>query len=178
MTEYQTKINQNKTDLVNSLVEMFGSAQDYVFADFRGLTVEQITTLRERLREQEAEFRVVKNNFAKLAFAKMGKPDVSDYLVGPTAIALSRSDSSPVTKALFEYAKVAPISIKGALIGESVYDTAQVEAYSKLPGKDALIASLMGTMKAPVQNLVFGLNGITTKLVRTLQAVADQKEGQ
>jgi len=69
MTDYQTKINQNKTDLVNSLVEMFGNAQDYVFADFRGLTVEQITTLRERLREQEAEFRVVKNNFAKLAFA-------------------------------------------------------------------------------------------------------------
>lgn len=176
MAEYQTKINQSKTELVESLVEMFGTAQDYLFADFRGLTVDQITELRAKLRETNAEFRVVKNNFAKLAFAKMGTPDVSEYLVGPTAVALAKSDSGPVAKALFEYAKDAPLEIKGALVGATVFSKEQAEAYSKLPGKDALLASLMGTMTAPIQNLVFGLNGITTKLVRTLQALADVKE--
>ncbi|NNM55068.1 MAG: 50S ribosomal protein L10, partial [Spirochaetales bacterium] len=57
----------------------------------------------------------------------------------------------------------------------TVFNAAQVEAYSKLPGKNELLASLMGTMKAPVQNLVYAMNGVTTKLVRTLQAVVDQK---
>jgi large subunit ribosomal protein L10 len=175
MSEYKTKINQRKTDLVASLVEMFGEADDYLFADFRGLTVDQIADLRRRLRETNAEFRVIKNNFAKLAFAEMGKPDVSEYLVGPTAVALTRGDSGPVAKALFEFAKDTTVEVKGALIGDSVFTREQTEAYSKLPSKEALLASLLGTMNAPVQNLVYVLNGVTTKLVRTVQAVADAK---
>ncbi len=175
MSEYKTKINQSKRDLVASLVEMFGQADDYLFADFRGLTVDQIADLRRRLRETEAEFRVIKNNYAKLAFAEMGKPDVSDYLVGPTAVALAKGDSGAVAKALFEFAKDTSVEVKGALIGETVFSKEETEAYSKLPGKEALLASLMGTMNAPVQNLVYVLNGVTTKLVRTLQAVADAK---
>ena len=176
MSDYQTRVNQQKIDAVEAAKTMFGEAGDYIFTDFRGLTVDQISELRKRLREVDAEYRVVKNNYARIAFRQMEKPDVSHLLVGPTAIALARSDSGPVAKALFEYAKDTTVEVKGALIADSVYDAKQAEDYSKLPTLPELLASLMGTMNAPVQNLVYGMNGVVTKFVRTLQAVADAKE--
>jgi large subunit ribosomal protein L10 len=175
MSEYQTRANQQKIDSVEALKKMFGAAGDYIFTDYRGLTVDQITTLRRRLREMEAEYRVVKNNYARIAFRQMEKPDVTSFFTGPTAVALIKNDSGPVAKALFEFAKDTTVQVKGALIGETVFDAKQAEEYSKLPTREELLASLMGTMKAPLQNFVYGLNGITTKLVRTLQAVADAK---
>ena len=117
----------------------------------------------------------MKNNFAKIAFKQMDKPDVSDYLVGPTAIAIARKDSAPVVKALFDFAKENPVEVKGALVGSSIYGAAEAEAYSKLPGREALIAQLMSVMQAPVQNLVYAMNGVPTNVVRVMQAVADKK---
>lgn len=175
MEGYQTKVNDSKVAAVDALKELFGEAQDFIFTDYRGLTVDQITKLRTALRENDAEFKVVKNNFAKIAFQQMEKPDVSDYLVGPTAVAISRADSAPVVKALFDFAKETSVEVKGALVGSSVYDAAQAEAYSKLPSRDALIAQLMSVMQAPLQNLVYALNGVPTNMVRVMQAVADKK---
>ena len=176
MAEYQTKVQQHKTDAVADIKAQLESAKDYVFTDYRGLTVEQITVLRGKLREANADYKVVKNRFAKIAFQQMEKPDgVGEFLVGPTAIALAQDDSGAVAKALFAFAKDAPVSIKGALVGENVFDATQTEDYSKLPGRDELLAMLMSTMNAPTQNFVYALNGITTKLVRTVQAIADSK---
>jgi large subunit ribosomal protein L10 len=74
-----------------------------------------------------------------------------------------------------EYAKIAPIEIKGGLVDGQLFDLDQVEAFSKLPTRIELISKLMGTMQAPVQNFVAILNEVPTKFVRTLKAVADQK---
>ncbi|MEX2442131.1 MAG: 50S ribosomal protein L10 [Alkalispirochaeta sp.] len=175
MQGYQTKVNDSKVAAVDALKEQFGEAGDFIFTNYRGLTVDQITRLRTQLREMDADFKVVKNNFAKIAFQQMEKPDVSDYLVGPTAVAISNSDSAPVVKALFDFAKENPVEVKGALVGGTVYDATQAEAYSKLPGRDALYAQLMSVMQAPVQNLVYALNGVPTNITRVLQAVADAK---
>lgn len=176
-TDYETRVNDEKVERVDALKEMFSGARDYVFTDYRGMTVSQITTLRARLRELNADYRVVKNRFARIAFQQMEKPDVADYLIGPTAIALAENDSAPVVKALIDFAKDAPLQVKGALVGDSVYDAAQASAFSKLPSREALIAQLMSVMQAPIQNFVYAANGVPTKLVRTLQAVADQKAG-
>lgn len=175
MSDYQTKVNDSKVSAVDMLKEMFGDATDYVFTNYRGLTVDQITRLRRQLRDTGAEFRVVKNNYAKIAFKQMEKPDVSEYLVGPTAIAIAKQDSAPVVKAIVDFAKEAPVEVKGALVGETVYDAKQAEAFSKLPSREALIAQLMSVMQAPVQNLVYALNAVPTDMARVLQAVADKK---
>lgn len=175
MEGYTTRVNDSKVASVDALKGLFGEAQDFVFTNYRGLTVDQITRLRTTLRENDAEFKVVKNNFAKIAFKQMDKPDVSDYLVGPTAIAIARKDSAPVVKALFDFAKENPVEVKGALVGSSIYGAAEAEAYSKLPGREALIAQLMSVMQAPVQNLVYAMNGVPTNVVRVMQAVADKK---
>jgi large subunit ribosomal protein L10 len=92
----------------------------------------------------------------------------NDNLVGPTAVALTSGEdaSSAASKILFDFVKSSPLQVKGAYIDGKLFNKEEIEAYSKLPTRLELIASLMGTMKAPL-----------SKLARTLQAIVDAKEG-
>ena len=175
MSDYSVKVQKHKVDAVNAIKEEFEGVTDYIITDYRGLTVEKITELRDKLREANGVYKVLKNRYAKIALKELGQPEIDSFLVGPTAIALAKDESGPVAKALVEFAKDAPVEIKGGVIAGDIYTDAQVEAFSKLPTKLELISMLMSAMRGPVQNLVYGLNEIPTKLVRTLKAVADQK---
>lgn len=176
MAEHVTKIQPYKTESVGKLKSKLGAYKGYIFTDYRGLTVEQITNLRTALRKMDAEYRVVKNNFAKIAFRELDQPDVSSYLTGPTAIALTMDEASRVAKSILDFSRDTSVKIKGGLVEGQVFDDKQVEALSRLPSKMELIAKLMGTMNAPVQHLVYAMSGVTSKLVRTLAAVADKKK--
>jgi large subunit ribosomal protein L10 len=178
MTDHVTKVQQHKVDSLEAIKSKFSENKDFIFTDYRGLSVEQITLLRGKLREKEAEYRVVKNRYAKLAFQQLEMPDVSDLLVGPTALALLKDDASAVAKILFDFSKDAPVSVKGAIVDGRLFDGTQTEALSKLPSRDQLLALLMRTMQAPLQNLVYAMNGTAQKLVRVLQAVADKKQAE
>jgi large subunit ribosomal protein L10 len=178
MAEHVTKPQPYKIEAVGSLKEKFGGFSGYIFTDYRGLTVEQITNLRGQLRKLNAEYRVVKNNFARIAFKELSQPDVTSYLVGPTAIALSSGEASQVAKSIFDFAKETSVKVKGGLIDGQVFTGNQVEAFSKLPTRDQLIAQLMGTMKAPARNLACAAGGVALKLARTLAAVADKKKSE
>lgn len=178
MAEKTQKIQPYKTEGVQKIKELIEGSQDVIFTDFRGLNVSQITELRRSLREKEAEYRVVKNNYARLAMNELGFPFEEDFLVDPTALALARADIGPITKVLFDFTRDSTLKIKGGLVEGRVVSPAEVEAISKLPGRNDLYAMLMGTMNAPLTNLVFAMNGIVTKLVRTVQAVADSKDKQ
>jgi len=172
------KIQESKTKAIGELKETFSKADDFIFTDYRGMTMEQISNLRKQLRTKEVEYKVVKNNFARLAFEQLSTPDVSSYLVGPTAVAISPRDSNEVAKILFDFIKEAPtLKVKGALVGDSVYNTAQTEAFSKLPGRLELISMLMSVMNGPARNLAAALNDVPSRLVRTIKAIADKKEG-
>lgn len=168
-------IQPNKVAAIEAVSAKIAAASDYIFTDYRGLTVEQITALRDQLREKNAEYHIIKNNFARIAFERGQFPDVSDLLVGPTAVAFAKVDSNEVAKVLVDFGKETPVKIKGGLVDKSLYNAAQMDAFSKLPGKKQLLSMLMSAMNAPLQNLVYALNGVPTKLVRTLQAVADKK---
>jgi large subunit ribosomal protein L10 len=170
-----SKIQPAKTEAIEAIKDKFSEMKDFIFTDYRGLTVEQITNLRKELRKKGAEYKVVKNNFARLAFEELKLPDVASYLAGPTAIALTKDDSGEVAKILIDFAKETSVKVKGGLVDNIVFDKAQLEAFSKLPGKKDLIAMLMSTMNAPAQNLVYALNGIPTKLVRVLKAIEEKK---
>lgn len=159
------KLQAAKTAAIADIKARFESASDYIFTEYRGLTVAQISDLRRQLRAKGCSYKVVKNNFARIAFEEMKASDVSNYLSGPTAVALAGEESGAVAKILFDFAKETPaLVIKGALIGGELYDSKKIEAYSKLPGKKELISMLMSVMQAT-----------TTKLAATLQAVADKK---
>ncbi|MCF7914165.1 MAG: 50S ribosomal protein L10 [Spirochaetaceae bacterium] len=176
MAEYVTRVNKEKTDAVNQLKEMFQESADYIFTNYRGLSVSQISELRNKLREEDTALRVVKNRYAKIALKELERPEVDDLLIGPTAVALPRKEAGPAAKILVEFGKENPVEIKGGIIGGDVFDVLQMEAFSKLPTRDELIAKLMGTMNAPIQNFVYTLNAVPQKLVRVLQAVADKKQ--
>jgi large subunit ribosomal protein L10 len=165
-----------KITAINELKEAFGSGTDFIFADYRGLTVEQITNLRKRLMGKEAIFKVVKNNFARIAFEQMSAPDVSSYLTGPTAVAITPKDSNEVAKTLFDFTKEVPhFKIKGGIIGNSVYTSQQIDAFAKLPAKSQLIGMLMSCMNGPARNLVAALNDVNMRLVQTIKAIGDKK---
>ncbi|MGE4585413.1 MAG: 50S ribosomal protein L10 [Sphaerochaeta sp.] len=152
--DYKTRITPAKEEAVKALKDEFSQYTGYIFTDYRGMTVEQITALRRTLMKKDAAYRVVKNRFAKIALAELDNK-ADDQLVGPTAIALVRGDeANVVAKELFAIGKEgASIQVKGALLDGKFFNSEEVEAFSKLPTKLELIASLMGTMKAPVQKL-------------------------
>ena len=157
-----------KTAAIESTKEVFSGYSDFIFTEYRGLTVEQITKLRDKLREKNAVLKVVKNNFAKVAFDEMKIENVADYLKGPTAIAMVKEDSNEAAKVLFDFVKEAPnLVVKGGCIGNEIYDAAKIEAYSKVPGKKQLIAMLMSAINGPVQ-----------KIAATLQAYVDKKSAE
>ena len=159
------KLQPAKVEAIAAAKNVLGSCSDYIFTDYRGLTVEQISKLRKQLRDKNCEFKVIKNNFARIAFEEMDLSGVAEYLTGPTAIALATDDSNEIAKILYDFAKEVPaLQVKGGLIEKEVYDAAKLEAFSKLPGKKQLIAMIMSTINAPVQ-----------KVAATLQAYVDKK---
>ena len=162
------KIQPAKAEAIENAKKVLGEYNDFIFADYRGLTVEQITNLRDKLREKNAVLKVMKNNFARIAFEDMKVENVADYLKGPTVIAMAKEDANEVAKVLFDFAKDAPtLTVKGAYVEKEVYDAAKIEAFSKVPGKKQLIAMLMSAMNGPVQ-----------KLAATLQAYVDKKTAE
>ncbi|MDE7383305.1 MAG: 50S ribosomal protein L10 [Treponemataceae bacterium] len=168
MALYTKKVQDAKTKAIKDAKETLSEYNDFIFADYRGMTVEQITRLRKKLREQNATLKVMKNNFARIAFEQMEIDNVAEYLKGPTVIAMSKEDSNVVAKTLFDFAKEVPVlSVKGACVDKEILDAAKIEAYSKVPGKKELIAMLMSA-----------INGPARQLAATIKAYAEKKEAE
>ncbi len=168
MEEFKAHVTPAKEDAVAALREEFAGYDGYIFTDYRGMTVEQITNIRKNLRKDDAAYRVVKNRYAKIALKNLDKGGAEEQMIGPTAVALVKGDTANVVaKVLFGAAKDGVnVQVKGALLNGELLSAAQIEEISKLPTKLELIASLMGTMKAPVQ-----------KLAATLLAYVESKGG-
>lgn len=159
------KVQPAKTAAIEETKKAFDGYNDFIFADYRGLTVEQITALRKKLREKDSQFKVVRNNFARIAFSEMEINDVADYLKGPTAVAMAKEDSNEIAKILFDFKKDAPaLDVKGGCIGKEIYDAAKIEAYSKVPGKKQLISMLMSAINGPARQLAATLKAYAEKL--------------
>lgn len=170
------KVQQYKIEAVQKMKAWLAANPDLIFSDFRGLTFPQMIELREKLAAQKTAYRVVRNAFAKIALKESGMPDAAAMLEGPTALAFLGADPGPGAKVLVEFTKGAPLKVKGGIIGGRRYSVQEVEAFSRLPSRGELIATLMGTMNAPLTHLMYAMNGVASKLVRTLAAVADQKQ--
>jgi large subunit ribosomal protein L10 len=175
MAEYTAKLQQFKLDAIDELKNNFQSSKDCIFADYRGLNVEDITNLRNKLRENGAVFKVVKNRYVKIAMHDLEMPEVAEQLLGPTAMTLTTEEAGPAAKILVEFAGTTTLSVKGGIIDGQVFDGDQVTKFSKLPTKNELLSMLMSAMNGPVQSLLYALQAVPQKLVRTLKAVGDKK---
>lgn len=162
------KLQPAKTAAIEETKKILADYTDFIFVDYRGLTVEQITKLRDGLREKGAQLKVFKNTYARIAFQDMKIEGVADYMAGPTAIAMLKEEANEAAKVMFDFTKDAPaLKVKGAWVANEVFDAEKIEAYSKLPGKKALIAMLMSA-----------INGPARKLAGTLQALVEKKQSE
>jgi len=158
-----------KTAAIEEAKKILSEYDNYVFINYRGLTVEQISKLRRSLREHDSVLKVFKNNFARVAFDELKNDQVATYLSGPTAITMIKGEANEAAKVLFDFTKEAPaLEVKGAWVDNELYDAAKIEAFSKLPGKKQLIAMLMSTINGPARQLAATLQAYVEKL---------QKEG-
>jgi large subunit ribosomal protein L10 len=167
---------EEKKAVVAEVSEKISGAQAAMLAEYRGLTVEQMTKLRRKAYDQKVFLRVVKNTLARRAVEGTGFECLKDQMTGPLAFAAS-ADPVAVAKILSEFAKDNDkLKIKAGAMGGKLISVAEIQALAKLPGREQLLAMLMGTMQAPVQKFVQTLNEVPTKFVRALAAVRDAKE--
>jgi len=167
---------EEKKAVVAEVSGKLTGAQATMLAEYRGLTVAQMTQLRRKAHEGQVYLRVVKNTLARRAVEGTEFECLKDQMVGPLAVAIS-NDPVAVAKVLSEFAKDNELlKIKAAAMSGKLMTADQVHALAKLPGREQLIAMLMGTMQAPIQKFVQTLNEVPAKFVRALAAVRDAKE--
>ncbi len=166
---------EEKKAVVAEVSAKLSGAQAAMLAEYRGLTVEQMTKLRRKAYDGKVYLRVVKNTLARRAVEGTSFECLKDQMVGPLAFAVS-ADPVAVAKILSEFAKDNELlKIKAGAMSGKLMSLAQIQALAVLPGREQLLAQLLGTMQAPVQKFVQTLNEVPAKFVRALAAVRDAK---
>ena len=167
---------EGKKEVVAEVSAELAKAQAVVIAEYRGLPVEAITVLRKEARASGVYLRVVKNTLARRAVQGTPFEKLADQMVGPLAYGISE-DPVAAAKVLHTYAKTNDkLVIKGGAMPNQVMTAKEVGALASLPGREELLAKLLGTMQAPIAKFVQTLNEVPAKFVRTVAAVRDQKE--
>ena len=155
-----------KKPIVDEIKELLDGAKTAVVVDYRGLTVEQDTNLRRELREAGVVYKVYKNTMINFAIEGTEFESLKDILEGPTAIAISKEDATAparILKGVFDRYK--KMSFKAGVVEGNFYDQEAIKEIANIPSRDVLIAKFMGSIQSPV-----------SKLVRTFQAIADDKQ--
>ena len=169
---------EQKQAVVAEVSAELAKAQAVVLAEYRTLQVGEMTELRRKARSSGVYLRVLKNTLVRRAVANTPFKALADKMVGPLAYGIS-SDPVAVAKVLHEYAKAnEKLVIKAGAMPDVVMSPKEVGDLAGMPSRDQLLATLMGTMQAPVAKFVRTLNEVPGKFVRTLAAVRDQKEKQ
>ncbi|MBQ7096616.1 MAG: 50S ribosomal protein L10 [Clostridia bacterium] len=159
------KVLESKKAIVANLVERLQAAQAGVIADYRGLTVAQDTELRAKLREAGVEYTIVKNTLTNFAAQQVGLEELEPVLHGPTALATSSTDVVAPAKVLVDFAKSnEQLEIKGGFVEGKVISVDEVKVYASIPSKEVLISKMMGSLQAPIGNLVRALDAIAKKM--------------
>lgn len=169
---------QARVEEVERLKERLRDAKSMVLTDYRGLTVAEITALRQALREASAEYRVVKNSLTQLAAQELGIEKLERYLKGPTAVAFGSGDLVATAKILTAFSKKAPaLQVKAGVMDGQLLPREEVQAMTELPPREVMLARLLGVMAAPLRGLVTVLSGSLRGLVVGLDQVRQKREG-
>ena len=169
---------EQKQTVVSEVAAKLGNAQAVIVAEYRGLDVGRITDLRAKARNSGVYLRVLKNTLARRAVTGTPFEKLADQMVGPLMYGIAQ-DPVAGAKALSEFAKDNDkFVIKGGAMPNSLMSAKDIKALATMPSRDELIATLLGTMQAPMAKFVRTLNEVPTGFVRALAAVRDQKDKQ
>ena len=168
---------EDKQQIVSEVNQAASSALSAVLADYRGVTVEDMTALRKNARANKVYLRVVRNTLLKRAVADTEFECIQEVLMGPTILALSQEDPGAAARVLKDFAKENDdFEIKALSVGGQLMDASQIDVLAKLPTVDQARSMLMSVMLAPVTKLARTMNEVPSKLTRAVAAVRDQKQ--
>lgn len=166
---------ERKAELVAQYVEQLRQSQGIILADYRGLTVSDLSALRNNLRAAACQFWVVKNRLLRLALKEVGYTVPDEWLVGPTVVGFCHGEVPRVAKMLVEAMKeLEMLRVKGGLIGTTAFDAEQVRALADLPPREVLLARALGTINAPASRLVGVVVGGVRQVLNVLQAYVEK----
>ena len=168
---------EDKQQIVSEVNQAASSALSAVLADYRGVTVEDMTALRKNARANKVYLRVVRNTLLKRAVADTEFECIQRVLVGPTILAFSQEDPGAAARVLKDFAKENDdFEIKALSVGGQLMDASQIDVLAKLPTLDQARSMLMSVMLAPVTKLARTMNEVPSKVTRAVAAVRDQKQ--
>lgn len=168
---------EQKKAVVAEVADAAKSAHSAVAAEYRGLTVSNMTELRAKARSEGVYLKVAKNTLVKRAVEGTDFECMSEGLVGPLLFAFSMEDPGAAARLVKDYAKGNDkLVARMVAVGAELHDVSELDRLAKLPTRDQAIAMLMGVMKAPIEKFVRTLAEPHTKLVRTVAAVRDSKQ--
>jgi large subunit ribosomal protein L10 len=153
-----------KKQIVEEIKEKFSKAQSAVVVDYRGLTVEEATELRKKMREAEVEYKVYKNTLTRRAAEETGFEALLGDLTGPNAIAFGYNDPVIPAKILNDFAKDhKKLELKAGVVEGQYCDVDKIKAIAQIPGKEVLLAKFLGSIKSPISNFAYLLQAVIDK---------------
>jgi large subunit ribosomal protein L10 len=167
-----------KRQAVAELAELLRSSNAIAVADYRGLKVSDMQSVRRTLRDSGVQLHVAKNRLLKIAADEAGRSELKPMLEGPTALATIDGDEAAMAKALADalrpYSRV--VSVRGGMLGDRAIDAAQLTQLATLPSREVLLGKIAGGMAAPLTGMAGVLAANLRNLVGVLNAVADKKQ--
>lgn len=152
---------QAKELIVNEIIDRLDRAKSVVLIDYRGLTVAEVTELRNLYREAGVEYKVLKNTLIARAIEGKNLEDMNASLEGPTAVAFSYDDEVTAAKITHDFSKkVNKMEIKCGVMNGVYASKEEMETIASLPSREVLLAKMVGSIKAPLSNLVYAINAI------------------
>jgi len=168
---------QKKAQLVEEFREKLNKAKLLVVFDFTGIDANAMADFRKRIKQKNAEIKVLKNSILVRACSETPLYDKMEIFKGPSAVILAYEDIVDAAKALKEFLKNnEAATVKGGLLEGEYVSPEQIDAIASLPSREELLAQLFATMKAPITNFVRLLNGVPQKFVMVLNAIKEKKE--
>ncbi|MBN1577093.1 MAG: 50S ribosomal protein L10 [Chitinispirillaceae bacterium] len=170
-------IRTERTAVIETLEKDFREARGIFLADYHKINVDKITQLRANFRKAGVRYIVVKNKLAQNAVKRIGREELVPFFKGPTAVALSKSEGITPAKIIRDFQKENKnlLQLKIACVDGAVFSSGEALRLADLPGREVLLAQLLGCLQAPLGKLAGSLYGILAKLVGTLTALKDKQ---
>jgi len=166
---------QKKVELVAEYVEQLEQSKGLILADYRGLSVNDVSEIRKAMRPIDSRFQVVKNRLLALALKEVDLSLPDEWLTGPTAVSFCYDEVPPVAKVLTDAAKdFETLQIKGGMLGASVLAADQVRAIADLPSREVLLAQVLGAINAPATQVAGVVASGVRQVLNVLQAYVDK----
>ena len=154
-----------KSEIVSQIKDNLSRAKSVVIVDYRGLTVSEVTELRNNMRAAGVEYKVLKNTMMSRACEELGITGVEEHLSGPSAFCFGYDDPVSAPKIMKEFAeKVNKTEIKGGIMDNAAIDNKVVEKLASTPSKEVLLTRLMWSITGSVRSLAIGLNAVKEKM--------------